>query len=189
MLVQKLIHTPLTKDAAHELRAGDIVELTGEVFTARDAAHKRIAQTCQAGSPPPLDLSGQVLFYAGPCPAPPGRVIGPIAATTSARMDGFLEMMYRYGLAATIGKGERGDAAARLCKQYGGVYFLSVGGAAALTTRHIRGCSLAAYDDLGTEAIRKLTVENLRLIVGIDSAGHVFQPEEIRKYRTYRQPD
>jgi fumarate hydratase subunit beta len=189
MLVQKLIHTPLTREAVRELRAGDVVELSGVVFTARDAAHKRIEQAYLAAAAPPLDFTGQLVLYAGPCPAPPGRVIGPIAATTSARMDGFLETMFRHGIAGTIGKGERGGEAARLCEQYGGVYFLSVGGAAAITAQHVRSCEIVAYEDLGTEAIRKLVFENLRLVVGIDTTGRAFQPEEIKKYRSYRQPD
>ena len=174
---------PFTGAIARQLRVGDIVELSGPLYTARDAAHKRIEQALAGGAPPPLDFTRQIIFYAGPCPAPPGRVIGPIAATTSVRMDGFLEMMFRLGIAATIGKGERTEEAARLCKKYGGLYFLSTGGAAALISSLVTSCEEAAYADLGPESIKKLTVKNLRLIVGIDAEGSVFQPAQIARYR------
>ncbi|MDR2491177.1 MAG: fumarate hydratase C-terminal domain-containing protein [Spirochaetaceae bacterium] len=174
---------PFTRQTAERLRAGDIVELSGALYTARDAAHKRIEQALSEGKPPPLDFTRRIIFYAGPCPAPPGRVIGPIAATTSIRMDGFLEMMFRLGIAATVGKGERTAEAALLCKKYGGLYFLSTGGAAALISSLVTSCEEAAYADLGAESIKKLEVQKIRLIVGIDTDGRVFQPEQIARYR------
>ncbi|MDR0552058.1 MAG: FumA C-terminus/TtdB family hydratase beta subunit [Spirochaetaceae bacterium] len=179
----KQITAPLDFDALKTLHAGDIVELSGSIYTARDAAHRRIKEALDAGSPPPVDFSGGVVFYAGPAPTPPGRVIGSIAATTSIRMDKFLEMMYRLSIAATIGKGERTAEAAALCKKYGRVYFLSTGGAAAIISRQIKSCRAIAYDDLGAESIKLLEVEHLRLIVGIDAEGVVFGPQEIEKYR------
>jgi fumarate hydratase subunit beta len=182
-LTVKPLTAPFLQSDARRLRAGDVVELSGLLYTARDAAHKRIEQALGEGRPPPLDFTRQIIFYAGPCPAPPDRVIGPIAATTSIRMDGFLEMMFRLGIAATVGKGERTAAAALLCKKYGGLYFLSTGGAAALISSLVTSCEEAAYADLGAESIKKLEVKKIRLIVGIDTEGRIFQPEQIARYR------
>ncbi|MDR3311807.1 MAG: FumA C-terminus/TtdB family hydratase beta subunit [Spirochaetaceae bacterium] len=178
------LKTPLTRDDVKSLTVGDVVELTGTIYTARDAAHKRLQDALAAGKAPPVDMRGQLIFYAGPCPAKPGRVIGSIAATTSMRMDVFTEMIFgQLGALGTIGKGDRGAQAAEGCKKYGGIYLLSIGGAAALISKQVKKCTVAAYDDLGTESIKRLEVEGLRLIVGIDTAGRVFQAEQIAKYR------
>ncbi|MDR2864395.1 MAG: fumarate hydratase C-terminal domain-containing protein, partial [Spirochaetaceae bacterium] len=124
-----------------------------------------------------------VIFYAGPCPAKPGYIIGSIAPTTSIRMDGFLEMCYGLGVSATIGKGGRSDRAALLCKQYKRVYFLGFGGVAALMVRQVKKCTVLAYEDLDSESIKALLMEKIRLVVGIDSEGRVFEREQIEKYK------
>ncbi len=131
----------------------------------------------------PIDFKNQFLFYAGPCPTKPGRVVGSVAPTTSMRMDNFVKMTFELGVLGTIGKGERSDYVADLCKEYGGIYLISFGGAAAIISDCIKKLDVVAYEDLGTESIKKLEVENLRLIVGIDSKGRVFQDNEIEKYK------
>jgi fumarate hydratase subunit beta len=165
------------------LRIGDILEFTGVIYTARDAAHKRIQLALAENKMPPVDLLNQFIFYAGPCPAKPGYVVGPIAATTSMRMDSFVEMTFQLGILGMIGKGDRSNFVSELCKKYCGVYFLSVGGASALISKQVKKCEVIAYEDLGTESIKRLEVEKLRLIVGIDTEGRVFQPEQIQKYK------
>lgn len=177
------LQTPLTKDDIKDLRIGDILELTGTVYTARDAAHKRIQQTLAAGGSAPVDFRDQFIFYAGPCPTRPGRTMGSIAPTTSMRMDSFVEMTFQLGMLGMIGKGDRSDFVPELCRKYGGVYLLSIGGASAMISNQVKACEVVAYEDLGTESVKKLTVEKLRLIVGIDSTGAVFQPGQIAKYR------
>jgi fumarate hydratase subunit beta len=179
----KQLKTPLTKEGIKTLKTGDVVELTGTVYTARDAAHQRIQLAWEAGEPLPMDFTNQMVFYAGPCPAKPGQTIGSIAATTSMRMDGFVDMMFQLGMLGMIGKGGRSGIVPELCKKYGGIYLLGTGGASALISRQVKDCAVAAYDDLGAEAIKRLEVEHLRLVVGIDSQGRVFQPGEIQKYK------
>ena len=175
--------TPLSRSDIAGLEIGDVVELSGFIFTARDAAHKRMESAWKQKLPLPVDLKGQLVFYAGPCPAKPGHAVGSIAPTTSMRMDGFVEMTFELGLVGMIGKGDRSDFVPGLCKKYGGVYFLGTGGASALISRQVKSCEVVAWEDLGTESVKKLEVEKLRLIVGIDSQGRVFQDREIAKYR------
>jgi fumarate hydratase subunit beta len=177
------LKTPLSRADISDLEIGDVVELSGFIYTARDAAHKRMENAWKQGLPLPLDLKGQLVFYAGPCPAKPGHAVGSIAPTTSMRMDGFVEMTFELGVIGMIGKGDRSDFVPGLCKKYGGVYFLGTGGASALISKQVKNCETAAWEDLGTESVKKLEVENLRLIVGIDSNGRVFQDREIPKYR------
>ena len=177
------LNMPLTKNDIANLRIGDTFELSGDIITARDAAHKRIQETLAKGGELPMDFTGQFVFYAGPCPPKPGKVMGSIAPTTSMRMDSFVEMTFQIGMLGMIGKGERSDFVPDLCKKYGGVYLLSIGGASALISNQITACEVVAYDDLGTESIKKLTVDKLRLIVGIDTKGRVFHAEERNKYR------
>jgi fumarate hydratase subunit beta len=177
------LQTPLSKEAVKGLAIGDIIELSGVIYTARDAAHQRLEGVWREGKPLPLDLRDQFIFYAGPCPAKPGHPVGSIAPTTSMRMDSFVEMTFELGLLGMIGKGDRSDFVPGLCKKYGGLYLLSIGGASALISRQVKGCEVVAYEDLGTESIKRLEVEKLRLIVGIDSRGEVFQAREIAKYR------
>lgn len=162
-----------------------MLELSGTMYTARDAAHKRLETLWKAGQPIPVDLKNQFVFYAGPCPAKPGYPVGPIAATTSKRMDCFTEMIFELGALGMIGKGDRSDYVPGLCAKYGGIYLLGIGGASALIAKQVTACEVIAWDDLGPESIKKLEVENMRLIVGIDSQGQVFQDREIAKYRHF----
>jgi fumarate hydratase subunit beta len=183
----KILNEPVTKEKLVSLRAGDVVELSAVIYTARDAAHKRFQNAVDECKTLPLDLTNKIIFYAGPAPAKNGQIIGSIAPTTSARMDNFLEMTYKLGCSATIGKGERNEAVPFLCKQYGRVYFLSFGGAAALISSCVKECNVVAYSDLGAESIKELRVEKMRLIVGIDAGGNVFETEEIKKYKIYKK--
>ncbi|SCP96966.1 FumA C-terminus/TtdB family hydratase beta subunit [Anaerobium acetethylicum] len=177
------LHTPLTKEDIKDLNIGDVLELTGTIYTARDAAHKRMQTALAEGKPQPVDFKDQLIFYAGPCPTKPGRTMGSIAPTTSMRMDSFVEMTFQLGMLGMIGKGDRSDFVPELCKKYGGVYLLSIGGASAMISNQVKTCDVVAYEDLGTESIKRLQVEKLRLIVGIDSKGRVFQSEQIQKYK------
>ena len=177
------MNTPLTREDMKNLVIGDVLELTGTIFTARDAAHKRMEAAWRENAPQPVDFSNQFIFYAGPCPAKPGRAVGSIAPTTSMRMDSFVEMTFQLGMLGMIGKGDRSDFVPDLCKKYNGVYLLSIGGASAMISNQVKKVEVIAYDDLGTESIKRLTVEKLRLIVGIDTNGDVFQTREIAKYR------
>ena len=177
------MNVPLTREDVKKLRIGDVIYLTGYLYTSRDAAHKRFRTCLEEGKDLPIDLKDKTIFYAGPCPTKPGRTMGSIAPTTSARMDQFVEMTLKLGVRAMIGKGDRADYVADLCKEYGGVYLLSIGGASAMISDQVKSCEVIAYEDLGTESIKKLYVENLRVIVGIDTNGDVFQTREIEKYR------
>jgi fumarate hydratase subunit beta len=177
------LNMPLTKADIAALRAGDWVELSGAVWTARDAAHKRMRSSIEAGEGAPVDLKGQFVYYAGPCPARPGQIIGSIAATTSIRMDEYMEMLFQQGALGTIGKGIRAPFVAKLCKKYGGIYLLGIGGAAALGAKHITSCDVAAYDDLGTESIKRIVFDKMSFVVGIDTQGTVFQTQEIARYK------
>ena len=177
------LKTPLTKSDTAGLEIGQILELTGTIYTARDAAHKRLETLWKEKKPLPMDFTNQFIFYAGPCPARPGHPVGSIAPTTSMRMDCFVEMTFELGMLGMIGKGDRSDFVPDLCRKYGGVYLLSIGGASALISRQVKNCGTVAWDDLGTESVKRLEVEKLRLIVGIDSRGRVFQDREIAKYR------
>ena len=175
--------TPLTKEDIAQLNIGDVIELTGEIYTARDAAHRRIKENVENNAPQPLELENQIIFYVGPTPAKPGKVIGSAAPTTSVRMDKYVEMTAKLGILGMIGKGERSEYVTDLCKEYGVVYFLSIGGASAMIANQIKECDVVAYEDLGTESIKRLYVENFRLIVGIDTKGRVFQEEQVKKYK------
>ena len=177
------VNNPLTKDDVQKWNIGDVLELTGTIYTARDAAHKRMEEVFLQNATQPIDFTNQFIFYAGPCPTKPGRTMGSIAPTTSMRMDSFVKMTFELGMLGMIGKGDRSDFVPELCKQYKGVYLLSIGGASALISNQVKTCDVVAYEDLGTESIKRLKVENLRLIVGIDTRGRVFQEEQIRVYR------
>ncbi|MCL2007992.1 MAG: FumA C-terminus/TtdB family hydratase beta subunit [Treponema sp.] len=174
---------PISRQDIANLNAGDIILLTGTIYTARDAAHLRLKEAFEGGKELPFDPKDAILFYAGPCPAKPGRIIGSIAPTTSIRMDVFAETTLKMGIIAMIGKGERSGFIAELCKKYGAIYLLATGGAAALISEQVKACTEVTYPDLGTESIKRLEVENLRLIVGIDTRGKVFQTEQISLYK------
>ncbi len=173
---------PLTKEKIKELKVGDIVYLTGFAYTCRDAAHKKIQTALNNGEKPPIELQNQTIFYAGPCPAKPGLPIGSNGPTTAARMDPFVEMMFQQGVLAFLGKGDRASYVADLCKQYGGVSFLGIGGASAINTKHVKSVEIVAYEELGTESIKKLYFDRYRVIVGIDTQGNVLQKQEVPKY-------
>jgi len=162
---------PLTADVVRTLRAGDRVALSGVLYTARDAAHKRIVAALAAGLEPPMDLDGCTLYYTGPTPAPPGHVVGSIGPTTAGRMDAFTGPLLAHGLRAMVGKGLRGPDVAEALKRHTAVYFAAVGGAGALLAGHVRSCTVAAYADLGAEAVHRLEVDHFPVIVAQDCHG------------------
>lgn len=160
------------KEAAVSLKAGDSVSLSGWVYTARDAAHKRMASIIRDKSGAlPFDVSGAVIYYAGPTDAPPGSVIGSCGPTTSGRMDAFAPTLYDMGLAATIGKGERSREVAEAIKRNKAVYLCAVGGAGALAARCVKSCEVCGFGDLGCESVKRLYVEDFPLIVAVDAFG------------------
>lgn len=162
----------MTKEEAMSLCAGDYVYLTGTIYTARDAAHKRMFDSMNAGEEIPIKLDGNIIYYLGPSPAREGNVIGSAGPTTSSRMDKYTPLMLNNGLQGMIGKGKRSQQVIDSIVANGAVYYAAVGGAGALLSKCITKSEVIAYDDLGTEAIRKLQVENLPVIVVIDSKGN-----------------
>ena len=162
---------PLKKEDIKKLRAGDSVELTGELYTARDAAHKRFYEMVQGGKELPINIQGETIYYVGPAPAKPGFVIGPAGPTSSYRMDKYTPMLLDMGLSAMIGKGERSDEVIDSIVKNGCVYFAAIGGAAALISKSIIRDEAVCFDDLGTEAVHKYTVKYFPCIVAIDSLG------------------
>ncbi len=165
------LHTPLNEETARMLRAGDLVLLSGTIYTARDAAHKRLMELLHRGEPLPFPLEGAVLYYVGPTPAPPGRPIGSAGPTTSYRMDAYAPQLYALGVRATIGKGRRNQAVRDALAHYGGVYFGATGGAGALLSRCITNAQVIAFEDLGPEAVRQLEVHEFPVLVINDSVG------------------
>ena len=177
------IQTPLTNEVIATLHAGDMVLLSGEVYTARDVAHRRLYEAMMKGENLPIDLQGTVIFYAAPTPTPSRKIIGSIGPTTSYRMDAFTPKLIENGLKGMIGKGNRSPEVVEAINQYGAVYFGAIGGIAVLTAQCVKRVELIAYEDLGPEAIRKLTVMELPIIVVNDSAGHDLYAEEQGKWR------
>lgn len=180
------VNTPLSDARARALRVGQRVRLSGVVYTARDAAHQRLAEAVAAGQPLPIPLAGQVIYYVGPAPARPGEVIGPAGPTTAGRVDFFTPALLAQGLKGMIGKGKRSPAVRKAIVEHGAVYFVMVGGAAALITQHIREASVAAYADLGTEAIYRLVVEALPMVVANDASGGDLYEQGQAQYRRDR---
>lgn len=166
------IQTPLTEDVVKTLHAGDRVLISGAVYTARDAAHKRMTEALERGEGLPFDISGQMIYYAGPAPAKPGEVIGSCGPTTSGRVDIYTPRLLDLGLKGMLGKGERSDAVVEAMKRNTAVYFAAVGGAGALIAQCITAAEPVAYEDLGTEAIVRLTVCDLPAVVVIDCEGN-----------------
>jgi fumarate hydratase subunit beta len=164
--------SPIDPETVPKLRAGDAVLLSGVVYTARDAAHARMIKALQNGEPLPVELRGQTVFYAGPTPTPPGRVSGAIGPTTSVRMDVFTPALLSQGLLAIIGKGDRGEAVKRSIVENGAVYFTAPAGCAAILSQCVQSVEVVAYEDLGTESIKRLTVKDLPLVVAIDCQGN-----------------
>lgn len=169
--MQHRIETPLTREKCAALRAGDTVLLSGTVYTARDAAHKRLVELLQKGEPLPFPVEDAVIYYAGPAPARPGEVIGSCGPTTSYRMDAYAPALLARGLRGMVGKGARGAAVVKAMRQAGAVYFAAIGGAGALIAECIESAELVCYEDLGSEAVRRLTVREMPLTVVIDAAG------------------
>ena len=166
--MEKYINTPIDDKIVSELKAGDYVYLTGTVYTARDAAHKRLYEALQRGEDIPLELQNNIIYYLGPSPAREGQVIGSAGPTTSSRMDKYTPLLLEKGLNGMIGKGKRSDEVIESMHKNHAVYFAAIGGAGALLSKCIKKSEVIAYEDLGTEAIRKLEVENLPIIVVID---------------------
>jgi fumarate hydratase subunit beta len=163
---------PLTAEQAASLRAGEQVELSGPVYAARDAAHRRMAAALAAGEPLPIDLRGQTIYYVGPTPPRPGRIIGAAGPTTAMRMDPFTQPLLEAGLRAMIGKGGRSAEVRAAIAHHGAVYFMAIGGAGALLSGHITRAETIAYEDLGTEAIRLLELDRFPVIVACDAKGN-----------------
>ena len=168
----KSINAPLTKDVLRGLKAGDVVSLTGIIYTGRDAAHKRLMEAIKNKEELPFDIRDAVIYYVGPTPAKPGEVIGSAGPTSSYRMDSMTVPLLELGLSGMIGKGLRSNEVIESMKKNGAVYFAAVGGAGALIASSIKESEVVAYEDLGTEAIRRLRVEDMPLIVCIDSYGN-----------------
>ena len=171
MIMNKNISVPLSNEDASSLRAGDYVYLTGTIYTARDAAHKRMQEALDKGEALPIDMQNNVIYYMGPSPAREGRPIGSAGPTTASRMDKYAPRLLDLGLKGMIGKGKRSKEVLDAIIRNKAVYFAAVGGAGALLSRAITASEVIAYDDLGTEAIRKLTVKDFPVIVVIDSEG------------------
>ncbi len=165
------IKTPLTKEIVRALKVGDVVELTGVIYTARDAAHKRLIELIENNQPLPFDLKDSIIYYVGPTPEKPGAVIGSAGPTTSYRMDAYSPRLLELGLSGMIGKGPRNKSVIEAMQQHQGVYFAAVGGAAALLAKHIKEAEVISFNDLGTEAIRRLVVEDFPVIVATDCNG------------------
>ena len=176
------IKTPLTKEMAKKLRAGDYVTITGTIYTARDAAHKRMIEALDAGEKLPIEIDGNILYYMGPSPAREGRPIGSARPTTASRMDKYAPRLLDLGLIGMIAKGKRNEAVKEAIMRNGAVYFAAVGGAGALLSQRIKKAEVVAYDDLGAEAIRRLEVENFPVIVVMDSEGHNLYETAVKEY-------
>lgn len=166
----KQLKLPLTRGDILALHAGEAVTISGVIYTARDAAHKRITDAIDRGDTLPFDLEGACIYYAGPCPEAPGEVIGPCGPTTSGRMDKYTPKLIENGLGAMIGKGKRADAV-KAAMAGRAVYFAATGGAAMLIADCVRECEIIAYPELGAEAVRRLRVENLPVVVAVDAHG------------------
>lgn len=183
MTTMKALTTPLTNEQVKDLKAGDQVSITGVIYSARDAAHKNMTDALKENKPLPFDVKDQVIYYAGPTPAKPGKVIGSCGPTTSGRMDAFSPTLLEQGLRGMIGKGSRSKEVIESMKKNGAVYFAAIGGAAALIADSIKKVDIVAYPELGPEAIRRMEVENYPCIVAIDSEGNNIYEIGVKQYR------
>ncbi|RBP46965.1 Fe-S-containing hydro-lyase [Garciella nitratireducens] len=170
--MNKKITTPLTEEKIKDLKAGDSVLISGIIYTARDAAHKRLIERIEKGEELPFDVTDQIIYYVGPTPAKGNQPIGSAGPTSSYRMDSYAPKLIEKGLRGMIGKGKRNKEVIEAMKKYGAVYFAAIGGAAALTAKCVKSAKIIAYEDLGAEAIRKLEVEDLPVVVVIDAQGN-----------------
>ena len=178
----KKIKTPLTDEMVMSLKAGDNVMLSGVIYTARDAAHKKLVELMENNEPLPINLEGQIIYYVGPTPAKPGQVIGSAGPTTSGRMDAYTPQMLKLGMKGCIGKGFRSAQVKEAFREFKGVYFAAVGGAGALLSKTIKKCEVVAYPELGAEAIHRLEVENFPVTVVNDVHGNDLYQEGIKEY-------
>ncbi|MBQ7060709.1 MAG: Fe-S-containing hydro-lyase [Clostridia bacterium] len=169
--MEKRIQLPITRESVREIRSGDACLLSGVIYTARDAAHKRLVELVEKGEPLPFDIKDATIYYVGPTPAKPGRVIGSAGPTTSYRMDAYSPTLIAQGETGMIGKGKRGPEVVEAMKKYGAVYFAAIGGAGALLSSCIKKAEIVCYEDLGAEAVRRLEVEDLPVVCVIDSEG------------------
>jgi len=181
--MKKTVTTPLSEDVIRSLNAGDIVQITGYIYTARDAAHKRLVELIKNNQPLPFDIEGAVIYYVGPTPPKPGSVIGSAGPTTGSRLDPYTPLLLEKGLKGMIGKGGRSTAVKEAIKNFKAVYFVATGGAAALLSKQIKSSEVIAYEDLGPEAIRKLYVEDFPVVVVNDIYGRDLLEEGRSKYR------
>ena len=168
----KVLHTPLSREDARALKCGESCLITGTIYTARDAAHKRLCELAAKGEPLPFDIEGAIIYFVGPTPAKPGQVIGSAGPTTSYRMDAYSPALIALGQTGMIGKGKRGEAVVEAMRRYGAVYLGAIGGLGALLGKCVKKAEVIAYPDLGAEAVRKLEVENFPVVVVIDSEGN-----------------
>ena len=166
------ITTPLTREKVRTLKSGDSCLITGVIYTARDAAHKRLCELLDKGQPLPVDMENAIIYFVGPTPAKPGQAIGSAGPTTSYRMDAYSPALIAAGQTGMIGKGKRGPEVVAAMKEYGAVYFGAIGGCGALLSKCIKKSEIVAYEDLGAEAIRRLEVEDFPVVVIIDSEGN-----------------
>lgn len=180
--MEKKITMPLTAEKTKELHAGDNVLISGVIYTGRDAAHKRLVELIQEGKPLPIDVKDSVIYYVGPAPAKPGQVIGSAGPTTSYRMDAYAPAILELGLKGMIGKGKRSPEVIESMKKNGAVYFGAIGGAGALLAKCIKKAEIVCYEDLGAEAVRRLEVENLPVVVVIDSQGNNLYEDGRKQY-------
>lgn len=175
--------TPLTDDTIRQLTVGDEVLLSGVIYMARDAAHKRFIDALRRGEPLPVDLTGQVVFYGGPAPTKPGNVIGVVAPTSAYRMDPYATVLFEHGVKCAIGKGNRGPAIRASCRDNVAVCFSAVGGISATLFSCIKSATVVAYPDLKTEAVQRLEIEDFPLLVTNDAHGRDMYEEEVARYR------
>ena len=180
--MEKHINAPLTDEDAKSLQSGDYVYITGTIYTARDAAHLRMYEALDRNEPLPMELAHNIIYYMGPSPAREGRPIGSAGPTTASRMDKYAPRLLDLGLKGMIGKGKRSDAVKEAIVRNEAVYFAAVGGAGALLSKSITSSEVVAYDDLGTEAIRRLEVENFPVIVVIDAQGNNLYETAVREF-------
>ncbi|WP_302668895.1 Fe-S-containing hydro-lyase [Eubacterium sp. AF15-50] len=181
--MDKKIQAPISNEDAKSLRAGDYVYITGTIYTARDAAHKRMYEALEKNQQLPIEMANNIIYYMGPSPAREGRPIGSAGPTTASRMDKYAPKLLDLGLKGMIGKGKRSQAVRDAIVRNGSVYFAAIGGAGAILSKCIKKSEVIAYDDLGTEAIRKLYVEDFPVIVVIDSEGNNLYETAIEKYK------
>ncbi len=182
------LETPLSFEDVEPLKTGDVVLISGVLFTARDAAHKRIAEAIEDGSPLPFDPSGQIVYFTGPAPARPGHALGPAGPTTSSRMDSYSPLLIERGLRGMVGKGVRSESVRDSMREHGCVYFGAVEGTAALLADRVKEAEVVAYEDLGSEAVRRLVVEDFPVVVVNDLRGGDLYREGREKWRRKRTP-